>query len=149
MKTDQTKPLTEIEWTTCWMAIRYAMGRSSAASASLPRELLEAYLDRWSDAQKRTIVRDLRDYLEDDKRWNDSDEGFFGDKNIDHHIWMKFLLTLDKSAHVEITLKNGRKEVAFEYEGFYYELSWWSSCSPFPIRPCDIISFEKLQDHDK
>ena len=57
-------PLSTVEWDTCWMAIRYAMNRRTAASASLPTELLAAYYDRWTDGQKEMIVRDLWENLE-------------------------------------------------------------------------------------
>lgn len=149
MKTDQTKPLTEIEWTTCWMAIRYAMGRCSAASASLPVELLTAYFYRWTEAQKRAIVRDLRNHLDDVKCWNDTDEAYFGDKNIDHPIWMRFLLTLDRSAHVEVTLESELKVEAFEYEGRFYPLNWWDGPGIKYIDPDAIVKIQKLQENDK
>lgn len=129
MKTQRnTQPLTSVEWDTCWMAIRYAMNRRSAASAALPTDLLAAYYDRWTDGQKEMIVRDLRENLEDLKRWNDTEEAYFGDKGIDHPIWMRFLLTLDKSKHVMLTLTDGSKVTCFEYEGRYYPVSgrrWW------------------------
>lgn len=149
MKTDQLKPLSDIEWTTCWMAIRYAMDRRSAASASLPGELLAAYFYRWSDAQKRAIVRDLRNHLEDVKRWNNADEAYFGDKNIDHPIWLRFLLTLDQSAHVEVTLGSGLKVEAFEYEGRFYLLCWWGGPGIKYIDPDAIVKIQKQQDNDK
>lgn len=170
MKTDQMKPLSEIEWTTCWMAIRYAMGRCSAASASLPRELLETYFYRWTDTQKRVIVRELRNHLEDVKRWYNTDEAYFGDKDIDHPIWMRFLLTLDRSTHVEVTLENGCKVEAFEYEDEFYPVYWFDGpdlrhMNPYsinafpgywrggisirPIAPVTIINIQKLNDYDK
>lgn len=149
MKTDQMKPLSEIEWTTCWMAIRYAMSRCSAASASLPGELLAAYFYRWTDAQKRAIVRDLRNHLDDVKCWNDTDEAYFGDKNIDHPIWMRFLLTLDRAAHVEVTLESGRKVEAFEYEGRFYPQCWWDGPGVKYIDSDAIMNIQKLQDNDE
>jgi hypothetical protein len=149
MKTDQMKPLSEIEWTTCWMAIRYAMGGRSAASASLPGELLAAYFNRWTAAQKRAIVRDLRQHLENIKLWNDTDEAYFGDKNFDHPIWMRFLLTLDRSAHVEVTLESGRKVEAFEYEGRFYPQCWWDGPGVKYIDSDAIMNIQKLQDNDE
>ena len=63
-RNNKKRPLSSIEWDTCWMAIRYAMNRRTAASASLPTELLAAYYDRWTDGQKEMIVRDLWENLE-------------------------------------------------------------------------------------
>lgn len=81
------KPLTDIEWDTCWMAIRYACGRKTIASAMLPRDLIDAYYDRWTDGQKEMIAKDLRTHLEFHE--------CFGDKNIDHPEWMRFLNLLE------------------------------------------------------
>lgn len=124
MKKQAKHPLTSVEWDTCWMAIRYAMNRETIASASLPRELLRAYYDRWSDAQKRTIADNLRDHYED--------FGCFGNKNIDHPDWMRFMLTLDPKAHCIVTATHGRKTETIEcieYDGKYYPISgsqkWW------------------------
>lgn len=81
------KPLTDIEWDTCWMAIRYACGRKTIASAMLPRDLIDAYYHRWTDSQKQLIAKDLRSYLETHE--------YFGSKNIDHPEWMHFLMLLE------------------------------------------------------
>lgn len=81
------KPLSSIEWDTCWMAIRYACGRQTIASAMLPRDLIDAYYDRWTDGQKQMIAKDLRNYLETHE--------YFGSKNIDHPEWMRFLHILE------------------------------------------------------
>lgn len=142
MKTKyNTAPLSEVEWDTCWMAIRYAMNRRSAASASLPTELLEAYYFRLTSRQKEMIVRDLRDNLENLKSWNESDEAYFGDKNIDHPNWMRFLLTLDESTHKILTLKRRKKVECIEFEGVYYPVSdggWWVGCGALYV-PKDAI----------
>ena len=119
-----TQPLTAVEWDTCWMAIRYAMNRRTAASASLPTELLAAYYDRWTDGQKEIMARDLRDHYDD--------FGCFGDKNIDHPRWMRFMLTLDQKTHYMVTASDGKTTETvecIEFEGKYYPISgsrkWW------------------------
>lgn len=140
-----TDPLSPVEWDTCWMAIRYAMNRMTAASASLPGELLSAYFHRWSDRQKQMIVRDLRDNLEDLKRWNETDEAFFGDKGIDHPIWMRFLLTLDNSTHKIVTLTDGSKVECIEYNGKYHPLSdhaWWNGAGATYMAESAIVLVE-------
>ncbi len=62
------KSLTEIEWTTCIMAVRYAMNGQTISTSYLPPMLVEAYWKRWSDGQKQFLADDLRhnqeEYLE-------------------------------------------------------------------------------------
>lgn len=106
------------------MAIRYAMNRQTIASATLPRELLRAYYDRWTDGQKEIIARNLREHYDD--------FGCFGDKNIDHPEWMRFMLTLDPKAHYTVTASDGENTETVEcveYDGKYYPISgsqkWW------------------------
>lgn len=82
------KRLSEIEWDTCWMAIRYAMNRQTASSASLPSQLIKAYGDRWTDLQKELILRDLKLHLIDNE--------YFGNKEVDHPKWMELLNYLKK-----------------------------------------------------
>lgn len=129
MKENNPKPLTDIEWDTCWMAIRYAMGRMTISSATLPRDLCAAYFDRWSDNQKKAIVRDLRQHLQDVARWNGESSAFFGDKNIDHPEWMKFLLTLDSACHCRVVDDEGKEHIAIKFNGRYYPLYWWKYTS--------------------
>lgn len=148
MKT-KPKPLTSVEWDTCWMAIRYAMNRRTAASASLPTELLAAYYDRWTDGQKEIIVRDLRDNLEHLKSWNETDEAYFGDKNIDHPRWMRFLLTLDQKTHYMVTASDGKTTEAvecIEFEGKYYPISgsrrWWEGAGELYVSNDCIVKVD-------
>lgn len=115
---ENTQPLTNVEWDTCWMAVRYAMGRRTAASASLPRKLLRAYYHRWTDAQKLQIARDLKEFM--------GDFGVFGDETIDHPEWVRFLMTLDFPSHLHANLKDGSMIAVFDYEGMYYPLDWWT-----------------------
>lgn len=119
------KPLTDVEWDTCWMAIRYAMGRQTAASASLPKELCRAYFYRWSDNQKEMIVKDLRQHLKDVARWNGDGSAFFGNKNIDHPEWMKFLLCLDKAERLTLIDTEGNVHQAFKFNEKFYPIDWW------------------------
>lgn len=114
----KNKPLTNIEWDTCWMAIRYAMGRKSISSAMLPRDLLSAYFDRWTLEQRSLILRDLKEYYETHK--------VFGDYSIDHDEWMKFMLTLDVETHYEVLPTTGEDPFkVFDYLGKMIPLSWY------------------------
>lgn len=134
-------PLSEVEWDTCWMAIKYAMNGRNISTASLPKELLRAYYHRWSGGEKGQIVRTLRDNLDELKRIYGIDKAYFGDKNIDHHDWMRFLLTLDESTHKILTLKRRKKVECIEFEGVYYPVSdggWWAGCGALYV-PKDAI----------
>lgn len=86
-----TKPLTDIEWETCWMAIRYAMNRQTIASSLLPYMLIQAYWTRWTDDQKRTIYRDLKSNEDYYTSLKSAGESAFGNKDIDRPIWLKFM----------------------------------------------------------
>lgn len=153
MKQPKTKrnPLTAVEWDTCWMAIRYAMDRQTIASASLPRELLSAYYDRWSGGQKETISVELHEYLEDKKRALKTNDVYFGDKKIDHPEWMRFMLTLDPKAHCTVTATHGKKTEAvecIEYDGKYYPISgvhrWWDGVGNLTVAGECITNVEKI-----
>lgn len=80
--------LTDIEWITCIFAVRYAMGRQTIASATLPKELIDAYGERWTEQQKKLLLRDLEEHIENYK--------YFGDKRIDHPAWMGLVNYLKK-----------------------------------------------------
>lgn len=108
------KPLSEIEWTTCWMAIRYACPRQTIASATLPSDLIKAYWNRWTVGQKKMIAQDLKRFLET--------ESSFGNKNIDEPIWNKFLSACDIDNHETVELIDGTSCVVFEANDRYYPL---------------------------
>lgn len=136
-----TNPLTRIEWDTCWMAIRYAMGRRTIVSATLPRELCQAYFYRWSENQKTMIVRDLRQHLQDTARWNGDSTAYFGQKNIDHPEWMRFLLCLEDKSHITIKDNEGNTHKAFKFNGKIYPLDWWKHNTETYFNP-EMITYE-------
>lgn len=90
----ENNPLNSVEWTTCWMAIRYAMNRHSIASISLPHELVKAYGERWSEVEKEMlsneIKKDLHVVSEEDGFWSDS------------RTWLKFASYLDIKSHYKV-----------------------------------------------
>lgn len=140
-----TQPLSSVEWDTCWMAIKYAMNGRNISTGALPSELLGAYYHRWTPGQKQTIARILQDNLDDMKRAYGEDKVYFGDKNIDHPKWMRFLLTLDESTHKILTLKRRKKVECIEFEGVYYPVSdggWWIGCSALYVPKSAIVKIE-------
>lgn len=146
MKNKTNNPLSSVEWTTCWMAVRYAMDRQSIQSASLPRDLLHAYWMRWTNGQKAMIARDLREHLEEVRSWNNQGDGYFGDKDIDHPEWMKFLLTLDITTHKQIKLIDGNIVTVFEYDGRFYPLDWWKGPG---VKYVDPDAIEEIKDESQ
>jgi len=106
-KEEEPKPLSDVEWDTCWMAMRYAMNRQTIASASLPDQLIKAYFHRWSKPQKASIVRELKQNLDDF-------EHAFGNPQIDKPVWIKFMNALDESTHYKVILIDDTTCTAFE-----------------------------------
>ena len=122
MKSKKIKPLSDFEWTLCWMAIRYAMGRRTIASAMLPSTIIREYYHRFSELQKKKISRDLLDYL--------SDREHFGDKNIDDTHWKRFLGILNTDGHYKVDLIDGSEITVFKVDDVIYSLDK-SIDSPF------------------
>lgn len=107
--------LTDLEWTTCWMAIRYAMNRQTIAASTLPEDIIKAYYHKFTDGQKEIILRDLEE--------NDENEDGFGDPKVDRPTWLKFWGALNKDVHYEVDLIDGTKGVVvFEVNGRLYPL---------------------------
>lgn len=102
-------PLTSIEWTTLWMALRYAMGRQTIASAMLPQEVVEAYFKRLTEPQKAMIARDLGEHF--------NEHGCFGDPSIDNRDWLKLMRACHKDSHITVTGIDGNEYVVFECLG--------------------------------
>jgi hypothetical protein len=119
MKADK---LTDLEWDTCWMAIRYAMNRQTIASSTLPHQLIESYYNRWTDSQKRMIAKDLSDNESDVLRWSDGKHKAFGHSTIDRPQWLKFWSACDIDNHVNIELPNGQTVAAFKANDRIYPL---------------------------
>jgi hypothetical protein len=117
-------PLSEIEWTLIWMAIRYAMDRETIASATLPEMIIRAYYRRLSDGEKESTCRDLKEHFEQ--------KGKFGNPDIDTRHWMKFWKCLETSSHVNI--KGADTEITcFQVGERYYPLSEYIRYPNFEI----------------
>lgn len=106
--------LTGIEWETCWMAIRYAMGRQTIASATLPADLIRAYKDRWTQDQLDSIYVDLKRHEE----MHDT----FGHKDIDNIHWQKFKEYCNKSNRHLVTTTDGKDRVCFKVDNRFYDV---------------------------
>lgn len=120
--------LSEVEWYTCIMAIRYAKNRQSILSASLPSMLMEAYCLRWSDHEKETIFRELEDNV------------IFGDSNIDDPIWKKFRAYLNQNTHyIALLIDKTEKEVFYENNKYYLVKDYENSPSKEIYIPKEYI----------
>lgn len=123
MKTEKNiKPVSDIEWDTCWMAIRYAMNRQTIASATLPTDLIKAYWHRWTDDQKRQIAKDLKQNEEYYSTLKITDEKAFGNENIDRPVWIKFMNACDIDNHHKGQLKDGSTYEMFQVHDKLYPL---------------------------
>ena len=71
------------------------------------------------------IVKDLRQHLKDVARWNGDGSAFFGNKNIEHPEWMKFLLCLDKAERLTLIDTEGNVHQAFKFNEKFYPIDWW------------------------
>lgn len=111
---DKVERLTDLQWDTCWMAIRYAMGRRSISSATLPKQIVQEYYNKIGEGRKSLIARDLQQFLDEG--------GKFGDPGIDDVIWFKFLAAMKFRDHKEITTIDGSKVMVFEANGRVYPL---------------------------
>ncbi|NLD49278.1 MAG: hypothetical protein GX660_19120 [Clostridiaceae bacterium] len=110
-----TKELTDVEWTTCWMAVRYAMRRSSIAAATLPAILISAYWHRWTDVQKKMLAKDIGQAIAEQ-------EEYFPELPIDKP-WYKLQKLCDIENYKIITTKDGTKHVVFEINNAYYPVN--------------------------
>lgn len=141
-KRNQSNPLSNIEWETCWMAVRYAMNKRTINTSSLPIELLRNYYDRWSNPQRRLIVEDLKRNFDDYKK--------FGDENVDNPVWMKFWYTLDKTKHYSLALSDGSEIVGFEWNDNYYPLDWFNEdVEAYIPKECVVRKLLLYKNHEK
>lgn len=108
--------LSDIEWTTCWMAIRYATGRRSISASMLPMDLVQAYWHRWTDLQKKQIVEDLQKEFEG-----------LGDEAFGDYSWLKFWKALDETRHIVVETLDGKTHAVFEINGRLYPISEYIS----------------------
>lgn len=87
------------------------------------------------------IVRDLRQHLQDTARWNGDSTAYFGQKNIDHPEWMRFLLCLEDKSHITIKDNEGNTHKAFKFNSKIYPLDWWKHNTETYFNP-EMITYE-------
>ena len=98
------------------MAIRYAMGRRTIASSTLPADLVGAYWTRWTVDQKQAIVSDLQ------REFEFFGDEAFGDRDIDKPHWMKFWRALSSESHFLVECVDGATHLVFEFNERIYPL---------------------------
>ena len=120
-KKDKDNYLNDIEYTTLWMAIRYAMNRQTIASATLPGLIIENYYHRLSDFMRIQILKDLQD--------NYKEYGKFGNIDIDNLPWLKLMKSLDIDNMKTLKLTDGNEYKCFyvEFNDRYYPLNEYIS----------------------
>jgi hypothetical protein len=124
--------LSGFEHSLLFMAVRYALGRTSIACASLPDEIIRNWGDRLIDSQKRMMFRDIIEYLSLEKR-----------HHVDEEMWQKFASWLDETNRYMVEAEHeGKKETSecFLFSERYYPIKGmtWS------IVPEFIRSVEKV-----
>ena len=112
-----TTPLSDIEWTLLYMAVRYAMNRQSIASATLPHDVARHYYWRMDANQRKMMYRDLKENLD---RYG---MAAFGSPSIDRPTWIKLMNALNEDDHFAVRHKQTGEELrAFNSLGRTYPL---------------------------
>jgi hypothetical protein len=119
-KSLKPKPLSDLEWDTCFMSLRYAMNRQTISSATLPIQLVRAYWNRWTDPQKKMIARDLKN---NEEMCIEMETTAFGNPSIDRPTWLKFWKACDIDNHYKVKLVNGDEDIVFEANDKIYPLN--------------------------
>jgi hypothetical protein len=130
MSKKRVEPLSEFEHTLLWMAMRYAVGRSSITSAMLPGDIIQNWGDRLTEKDRRLMFGDIIDSLIDSLRFSvHSQDPFIED--IDKNEWIRFASWLDETNHYVVIAGDAREEVrCFAFNGRYYPIKgiqWWVS----------------------
>jgi hypothetical protein len=98
----------DFEFTMIRLAILYACGRQTIASATLPSEIIKNRYKYLTAEQKKIIVKDMTEYL--DMLEDNNMERVFGDKKIDHKGWIKFMTALDNNCHYVVKVGDPQSE---------------------------------------
>jgi transposase len=114
-------PLTDLEWTTCWMAIRYAMNRQTIAATTLPQDIIRSYYCRFAEWQKKSIVKELEKNERDFKDFLTVTP--FGHPDIDRPHWLRFWQALNTESHFNVLLTDGEIITCFKVGERVYPLN--------------------------
>lgn len=107
-------PLNDIEWTTLWMSIRYACGRQTISSATLPQLIVKSYWHRMTELQKKQIYDDLK------REYDNYGENAFGSPTIDKPVWLKFMEAMnEKNRKIAVATDGNNHEVFYINEKYY------------------------------
>lgn len=107
-KTKDT-PLSDIEWTTLWMACRYAYTRQTIASTTLPREIIMEYYYRMTEQQRRQLAEDITRELD---TWGSQIE----------NSWKKFAVAMNSDNHYSVTAIDGSHHTCFRFNDRVFPL---------------------------
>ena len=109
----KTRALTDIEWTTCWMSVRYAYNRESIASTTLPVSITQQYYNRFTQHQKDTLKEELSRLKK---------ETSSGERHISSsQFWDMLYSALDVEKHRRLTIGDS-SYVLFPYSDKLYRL---------------------------
>jgi hypothetical protein len=124
---NKKKQLSDFEHTLLWMAVRYAVGRSSIASAMLPGDIIRNWGDLLTERDRKLMFRDIVEHFDDRIRFGKGDLA----EDIEDNPWLKFASWLDETNRYTVECEiDGRGETheCFLFMGRYYPikgLDWW------------------------
>jgi hypothetical protein len=132
MSKKESSEITFIEQTLIWMASRYAMSRSSIASATLPKDIISKYGERLNVDQKKLMLRDILEAVTDRVRFSkiELQDGYRMLENIELLTpeWMKFASWLDDTNEYIVTARYTEdgsswitsEQICFRHDSKYY-----------------------------
>jgi hypothetical protein len=129
MKNKKMKQLSEFEHILLWMATRYAVGRTSIASAMLPADIIRNWGNLLTERDRKLMFRDIVEHFDDRIRFAKGEPT----EDIDQNSWIKFASWLDETNRYTVEAEiDGKSETheCFLFMGRYYPvrgLDWWVS----------------------
>lgn len=116
----KNKGVSSVQHRLIWMSCRYAIGRSSIASQSLPNEIIQEYYHELTPNQRKSLADDV--FREIELRNALYDKGVKPIFDV-YEVWHKFALALDSTKHITAHIpKDNSDHVCFVYENEYYPL---------------------------
>jgi hypothetical protein len=117
MKKDVNKPLSDFERLLMGFSIRYAIGRSSIASQSLPADILKHFYDRMTEDQRIAEAKDVEREVQLCKSFRKLPSSY-----DEFEVWEKFSLALNSENHCTVVATDSSEHICFKYKDEYYPL---------------------------
>jgi hypothetical protein len=116
-KSETQNPLSDIEWTTLWMAVRYAWDRETIAAVTLPEMIISNYYYRLSTMQKKALYDDLF------REFNIFGDDIYNKGALNKKSWLKFFMAIGGSeTQTVVTDVTGKEHNGFYVDDRFYPL---------------------------